>query len=238
LKDEALSLIKTYRICVPVKAEDVHSAIKMIMEAEELMVDFIEVRMDCMKNIGSLSDITGSTRIPLIATFRPKRQGGLFDGRDEERIKVLEKSINAGFEYVDLELDTSVLDKTVEDFKNMGVKLIISHHDFNRTPTTLELRWLLSRELSYEPDICKLVTYANHLEDNLICLKFLSRFSRNVKLVCFAMGKLGLISRILSPLYGGFFTFASLKKGLETAPGQLTVEELRTIVKVMEAVGF
>jgi len=238
LKDEALSLIKTYRICVPVKAEDVHSAIKMIMEAEELMVDFIEVRMDYMKNIGNLSDITGSTRIPLIATFRPKRQGGLFDGRDEERIKVLEKSINAGFEYVDLELDTSVLDKTVEDFKNMGVKLIISHHDFNRTPTTLELRWLLSRELSYEPDICKLVTYANHLEDNLICLKFLSRFSRNVKLVCFAMGKLGLISRILSPLYGGFFTFASLKKGLETAPGQLTVEELRTIVKVMEAVGF
>jgi len=231
-------LIKTYRICVPVKAEDVHSAIKMIMEAEELMVDFIEVRMDYMKNIGNLSDITGSTNTPLIATFRPKRQGGLFDGKDEERIKVLERSINAGFEYIDLELDTSGLDKTVEDFKSMGVKLIISHHDLNRTPTILELRWLLSRELSHEPDICKLVTYANNLEDNLMCLKFLSRFSRNVKLVCFAMGELGLISRILSPLYGGFFTFASLKKGLETAPSQLTVDELRTIVKVMEAVGF
>jgi 3-dehydroquinate dehydratase type I len=233
-----LSLIKTYRICVPVKAEDVPSATKMIMEAEELMVDFIEVRIDCMRDIGDLTDIAGSTRIPLIATFRPKRQGGLFDGRDEERIKVLEKSINAGFEYVDLELDTSELDKIVEDFKNMGVKLIISHHNLNRTPTTLELKWLLSRELSYGPDICKLVTYANHLEDNLTCLEFLSKFGRNVKLVCFAMGELGLISRILSPLYGGFFTFASLKKGLETAPGQLTVGELRAIIKVMEAVGF
>jgi 3-dehydroquinate dehydratase type I len=232
------SLIETYRICVPVKAEDVRSAVEMVVEAEELMVDFVEVRMDYMRDIGNLSDIAGSTRIPLIATFRPRRHGGLFDGKDEDRIELLKKSINAGFKYVDLELDTDGLDKAVEDFKKMGVKLIVSHHDFSRTPTVLELKWLLLRELGYKPDICKLITYANHLEDNMICLKFLSRFSRSVKLVCFAMGKLGLISRILSPLYGGFFTFASLKKGLETAPGQPTVKELRGIVKVMEEAGF
>ncbi|HID18614.1 TPA: type I 3-dehydroquinate dehydratase, partial [Candidatus Bathyarchaeota archaeon] len=52
-----------------------------------------------------------------------------------------------------------------------------------------------------------------------------------VKLVCFAMGKLGLPSRILSPIYGGFFTFAALRRGLETAPGQLTIEELRSVVR-------
>lgn len=231
-------MIETYRICVPVKAEDVHSAIEMVLEAEELMVDFVEVRIDYMRWIGNLSDIVCSTKNPLIATFRPRRQGGLFEGRDAERIKFLKKAVDAGFSYVDLELDTDGLGEAVEEFKKTGVKLIISHHEFNRTPTILELKWLLSKELSYEPDVCKLITYANSLEDNLTCLTFLSGFSRALKLVCFAMGRLGLISRVLSPIYGGFFTFASLKKSLETAPGQPTVEELRGVIKAIEAVGF
>ncbi|MBS7611678.1 type I 3-dehydroquinate dehydratase [Candidatus Bathyarchaeota archaeon] len=232
------NLIETYRICVPVKAEDVRSAIEMAAEAEELMVDFVEVRMDYMREFNNLSDIACLTNIPLIATFRPRRQGGLFEGRDEERIKALKEAVDAGFSYIDLELNTDGLDKAVEEFKKTGVKIIISHHEFNRTPTISELKRLLSRELSYEPYACKLITYANSLEDNLTCLTFLSRFSKSVRLICFAMGRLGLISRVLSPLYGGFFTFASLKKGLETAPGQPTVEELRRIIKVMEVVGF
>ncbi len=232
------NLIETYRICVPIKAETVRSTIEAVAEAEELMVDFIEVRMDYMSEFNDLSDVASSTKIPLIATFRPRRQGGLFEGRDEERIKALKEAVDAGFSYVDLELNTDGLDKAVEEFKKTGVKIIISHHEFNFTPTISELRWFLSRELSYEPYACKLITYANSLEDNLTSLMFLSKFSKTVRLVCFAMGRLGLISRVLSPFYGGFFTFASLKKGLETAPGQPTVEELRRIVKIMEVAGF
>lgn len=229
---------KNYRICVPIRARDVDSALKMLVEAEKLKVDFVEVRIDYMEKFEGLSDITSSTKIPLIATLRPRRQGGSFNGSDEERIKLLKYAVDAGFDFIDLELDTSGLSREVEAFKKMGVKLIISHHDFNGTPTIPELKWIFSRELSYEPDVCKLITYANNLDDNITCLAFLSKFSKNVKLVCFAMGRFGIISRVLSPLYGGFFTFASLKKHLGTAPGQLTVVELRRIIRSIEAVNL
>ncbi|MEM2756463.1 MAG: type I 3-dehydroquinate dehydratase [Candidatus Bathyarchaeia archaeon] len=232
------NLIEKYRICTPLKARDTRSALKMLIEAEELMVDFVEIRMDYMKELINLSDVVESTKIPLIATLRPRRQGGVFDGKEEDRINMLKKAVDAGFSFVDLELDTYGLGKIVEEFKKTGVKLIISHHDLVRTPAILELKWLLSRELSYEPDVCKVITHANSLQDNITCLSFLSECRRSLKLVCFATGRLGLMSRVLSPLYGGFFTFASLRKGLETAPGQPTVEELRKIVKSIGAVDF
>jgi 3-dehydroquinate dehydratase type I len=41
------------------------------------------------------------------------------------------------------------------------------------------------------------------------------------------MGKEGKISRIISPLVGSYLTYAALTKGKETAPGQITVSELK-----------
>jgi len=226
-------LTKNYRVCVCIKARDGKEAVRMLEEAEALSVDLAEVRLDHMTKLDGLGELPCSTRLPLIATLRPKRQGGMFEGEEVERIDILRKSAVLGFEYVDLELDTPGIDGLVEELKGLGIKVIVSHHDFKRTPDIEELRWLLSRELSYQPDVCKLVTYARSLRDNLTCLTLLSGLRSDIRAVCFAMGELGLVSRVLSPLYGGFFTYASLRRGLETAPGQLTVEDLRTIVKLI-----
>ncbi|MEM2960941.1 MAG: type I 3-dehydroquinate dehydratase, partial [Candidatus Bathyarchaeia archaeon] len=59
--------------------------------------------------------------------------------------------------------------------------------------------------------------------------------SKKTNLVCFAMGENGLLSRILSPLFGASFTYASLERGLETAPGQITISELREIYRRLGA---
>lgn len=226
-------MTKDYRVCVCIKAKDSERAVEMFEEAEALSVDLAEVRLDYMTKLDGLKELPRSTKLPLIATFRPKRQGGMFEGREVDRVEVLRRAATVGFEYVDLELDTPGIGELVEELKELGVKVIVSYHDFERTPDLKELRWLLSRELSYQPHVCKLITYARSLGDNLVCLTLLSRLRRDIKAVCFAMGKLGLVSRVLSPLYGGFFTYASLRKGFETAPGQPTVEELRTFVKLI-----
>jgi 3-dehydroquinate dehydratase len=47
------------------------------------------------------------------------------------------------------------------------------------------------------------------------------------------MGNYGKISRVASPFFGGFFTMASIKKGDETAKGQLTIDELKTIYQII-----
>ena len=82
--------------------------------------------------------------------------------------------------------------------------------------------------LGFEPDICKIVGTARSHLDNLTYINFL-RENHDVPLICFGMSQHGIISRVLSPLFGGAFTYASVEQGLETAPGQLTIRSLKDI---------
>ena len=82
-------------------------------------------------------------------------------------------------------------------------------------------------------EILKIVTYARDLNDNLKMFQLLERAKKeNKKLIGLCMGDLGEISRILSPLYGGFLTFGSLETGQESAPGQIPANVLRNIYRV------
>ena len=43
--------------------------------------------------------------VPLLATLRPKRQGGRFDGPEQVRLGLLQAALRAGFAFADLEMD-------------------------------------------------------------------------------------------------------------------------------------
>ena len=87
-------------------------------------------------------------------------------------------------------------------------------------------------QLKAGADICKIITTAQRFEDNLAILQLVSEFPE-VKLVSFAMGPLGFISRVLCPLVGGDFTYASIEKGKESAQGQIAVRDLIKIYEMM-----
>jgi len=95
------------------------------------------------------------------------------------------------------------------------------------------MREIVHRQLAAGADICKVVTTAQRFEDNLTVLQLIAE-SPKARKVSFAMGPLGLTSRVLCPLVGGDFTYASIEKGKESAPGQIAVRELRKIYEVME----
>lgn len=221
-------------ICISFISKTIDEALQKIDEAEKYNPKFIEVRLDCIKEYRRLFEIKASTRIPLIATNRSIDCGGAFKGSEEERVRVLLEAAKSGFEYLDIELETSNLRGLVGEFRQMGVKPIISFHDFRETPSIETLNHVLEDQIENKAEICKIVTTAKTMEDNLTLMVFLSQAARKVKAVCFAMGSLGKISRFLAPLFGSFFTIASLKKGEETAPGQLTIQELK---KLYEALG-
>ncbi len=79
----------------------------------------------------------------------------------------------------------------------------------------------------------KIVTTAKSSDDNLAILRFLEENRRAGPLVGFAMGKTGVWSRLLAPFHGSAFTYASLSRGMETAPGQTTISELRSIYEML-----
>ena len=77
-----------------------------------------------------------------------------------------------------------------------------------------------------------MVTTARSFQDNLAVLQIIKDFPET-KVVAFAMGAAGQISRVLCPLAGGYFTYASVAEGKESAEGQVTVEELRKIYAML-----
>jgi 3-dehydroquinate dehydratase type I len=96
-----------------------------------------------------------------------------------------------------------------------------------------KLQEVLKKEIVSGAEVCKIITTANRVEDNITTLNFVSKASKNAKIVCFSMGELGKPSRLLSPLFGAFFTIASLQRGKETAKGQLTFQEMRRLYQAL-----
>lgn len=223
----------TIKICVSVPPQTVTEALDLIEKAENQHADFIEVRLDYLKKHNQLADITHYSNAPLIATNKSIKCQGKFLGSETERKKILLNAARNGFEYVDMEISTPKLKGITSNLREMGAKPIVSFHDFNETPSLLRLNKILKKEIASGADVYKIVTTAKVVEDNLTVLNFVSKASKNARIVCFAMGELGKPSRLLSPVFGAFFTIASLESGRKTAQGQLTIQEMRSAYEAL-----
>ncbi len=217
------------KVCVSISSTDTTELVGRAQRAERLFADLIEIRLDKLRSHHGLSKVVHAVQKPIIATNRPLSERGSFDRSEAERLKILSEAIDDGFHYVDLEMTTEKLDGAITDFREKGAKIILSHHDYFRTPDQGRLQSTLAQLQKYKPDLCKIVTTAQLPEDNLRILSLLNKNRRNTPMVSFAMGTIGVWSRIMAPFYGAAFTYASLDRGLETAPGQTSITDLRRI---------
>ena len=218
------------RICVPIAKESAKEITRTIGAIDMSTIDLIEVRTDYLKDWSEIEEIPRISRIPTIFTYKVEEKRATKQGNRSIR-SVLAAAKE--FSYFDLDLAIDDLKEHVSQLRTRGVMPIISYHDISGTPSLSTLRKIMRKEVEAGAEICKLVTTAKDPEDNMTCLRLVSEMSKTYKLVCFAMGSLGTPSRVLSPLLGANFTFASIERGLETAPGQLTVNEMRKIYETM-----
>ncbi len=223
----------TIKICISVPPKTVTEALDLIEKAENQNADLIETRLDSLKKHNQLADIARCSNTPLIATNRSTKCQGKFLGDETERKEILMDAARNGFEYVDIELSTPKLENIIANLRETGAKPIISFHDFNETPRSSQLNKILRKEIAGGAEVCKIVTTAKLVEDNLTLLDFVSKSCKDAKMVCFAMGELGKPSRLLSPVFGAFFTIASLEGGRKTAQGQLTIREMRSVYEAL-----
>jgi 3-dehydroquinate dehydratase type I len=216
----------TIQVCVSVPPKTVEEAFCLIEQAEAQHADLIEVRLDSLTNHDRIADIPDCSKTPLIATNKSMEHHGKFSGSEDEHQKILMDAARNGFEYVDVDLSTPTIGKLVGNLREAGAKPIVSFHNFDQTPELSRLNEVLEEEVSLGADVCKIITTARSVEDNLTTLDFVSKASKKAKIVCFAMGELGKPSRLLSPVFGAFFTFASIDEKRKTAKGQLTIQEM------------
>lgn len=220
------------KICVVITEKDSERAVKTIKKVLPYDPDLIEIRFDYMENIGEIKKIRDVTNLPLIATNRIREQRGLWEGSELKRIEVLMSACEEGFEYIDVEISTCSIKSFSDKIKDLGAKLVVSYHDFSLTPGIDELYGIMQKELDAGADICKIIGMAKEIEDGLTYLRFILD-NPDVNLVCFGMGEEGMISRIVSPLLGGSYTYASAEAGKESAPGQITISKLKSIYRIL-----
>ncbi len=216
--------MKRPRICAAIVDNDLEA----INEVKPF-VDLFEVRIDLIGD--GWQELAKQLKQPWIATNRSADEGGRWEGSEERRLDELLKAVELGADIIDVEFRTRNLERVIRIIKRRA-KCLLSFHDLEETPPIDRMREMVQGQLRAGANICKVVTTAQSLEDNLTVLQLIAEFPET-KIVSFAMGPLGYTSRVLCPLVGGDFTFASIERGRESAPGQMTVRGLRKLYEMV-----
>jgi len=216
--------MKKPKICASIVNRDL-AAINVV----EPLVELFEVRIDLIGD--GWQEVARQLKKPWIACNRMAQEGGNWQESEARRKEELLKACELGASIVDIELSSTNLERVVPLIKKRA-KCLLSLHELDKTPALDSLQKIVKRQLAAGADVCKVVTTARKFDDNLTILKLIPEFPE-AQIVAFAMGPLGLPSRILSPLVGGDFTYAAIEKGGESAPGQITVASLKELYEMV-----
>ena len=213
--------------------EDAKSIEKEADRAFQLGADYVEIRFDFLKPDILPAALNAATGIKdrTVYTLRPKSEGGMFAGSEENRVHWLYRLAEQEPMLVDVELDTLKKNDELADFlEGNKSRLLVSWHDFEKTPPSDYIADLLSDMRTYS-NYVKIVTTAQSIEDSLRLLE-LYETAIGLSPIFFAMGDAGVISRLLCNIVGNApFTYASLEKII--APGQLTVQQMKKLYDKM-----
>lgn len=191
--------------------------------------DMFEFRLDLIDR-PNVAGLLASTRKPTIATCRPLREGGRFNGVERERIGILELASVFGAHYVDVELSTSpqIIQEFVRRRKETAV--IVSHHLLDGT--LFDISRIYKALDTTGADVIKLAYEAEDSYENHLAFDFLARAKADGrKAVAVAMGEAGAPSRVLYKKFGGWATYAATEDGQSAASGQIPASQLRNLYR-------
>ncbi len=235
-------------LCVPIMVDEVHEALAAADAARSLGADLVEFRIDTLfqgegddLGIDATVRLVEQSPLPCIVTCRPTWEGGLYDGDDAARIALFERlgAMDRPPRYIDVEHQAFTRSANLrqkvrlavqhpDQVRDLSTSLILSHHDFDGRPTSLN-RTLADMREDDTAAVTKLAWSARSLRDNLELFELLE--DRDRPTIALGMGRFGLMSRVLAPKFGGFLTFASLLDTTTTAPGQPTIRDLLTVYR-------
>lgn len=217
------------KICVSIAAYNLEQLKRQINQAFDYGADYVEIRFDFLNlsDMDQAMSIANTVNKKAVYTLRAPDEGGQFKGSISERIAWLKKLSASKPMLLDVELYTIKYNTYLADYlKEHNISLLISWHDFEKTPPDAELTKVLYEMRTYSQNI-KMVTTAQTTVDSLRLLDLYENASR-LNLIAFAMGDAGVISRVLCVIIGNApFTYASLEKAI--SPGQLTIKQMRRL---------
>lgn len=217
------------RPLIAVSFSDIDSK-RDVAAAREAGVAIAELRIDLFARLTPDYVLLQAERLsglPTIATIRLEAEGGRWKGADADRIAIFE-AVLPQVDAIDIELrSTAVVETLAPKLKAAGKLLILSHHDFEKTPDYEALTDICHRAEAAGADIVKIAAMAQNDTDIATLARLLAeRPAPN--LVVIGMGEAGTPSRVAFAAKGSLFTFAA-KGDRASAPGQIGYEMMLRI---------
>lgn len=232
------------KICVPVVGKTVPEILENARKAVLVKPDIVEWRADWYEDVFSFACIESVLcdlrkilgEIPLLFTFRTQQEGGEQTIRGTEYRELNEKVIGTKLaDLIDVELSAGeevvkALIKIAHDFQ---MKVVVSNHDFEKTPSKEEIVERLQNMQKLGADLPKIAVMPRCKKDVLTLLTATLEMAEEYAdrpIITMSMAKNGVISRLCGEVFGSALTFGAA--GKTSAPGQIEVEKLRAALKI------
>ncbi len=221
------------RICIALGLPDIPTLLDHARREAEAGEVFLEFRLDFLDQpCEGAACIRGFLeQFPdciVLATCRRHQNHGKFNGSIEEQLAILDRAVDAGAHAVDIEIETAEVAQDRLHHLRSRAQVIVSYHNYEATPP---MDTVIGRVMKVQADAYKVVTTARKPSDNVRVLSAAKALPKH-KLIVLAMGELGFPTRVLSPVFGGLYTYATPMLAAGTAAGQVSARSLRHLYRV------
>lgn len=233
------------KICVPLVGKTREEIIEGAKELKNIKFDLVEWRVDHYLDVLDLEKVKETlvelrkvlNDTPILFTFRSLKEGGEKEVSVEYYAKLnKEISETKNADLIDVELFTGdeVVKEIVECAKENGVKVVMSNHDFFKTPSKEEIVNRLCKMQDLGADLPKIAVMPQTTTDvlTLLCAtdEMVTKFAKT-PIITMSMAGLGVISRLAGETFGSALTFGAAKEA--SAPGQVSVDKLSKVLEVL-----
>lgn len=235
------------KVIVPIVGVTKDEILASARSFDGIPLDVVEWRVDWFEDVfdqdkvadvlKELRSILGET--PILFTFRTSKEGGekAIDAKDYAALNIFAAK-TGNVDIVDVEIFTgdAVVSQIIDQVHAAGVKIIASNHDFDKTPAKADIIYRLRKMQDMGADIPKIAVMPQSKEDVLTLLSATEEMSRcyaDRPIITMSMAGTGVISRLCGEVFGSSMTFGAV--GKVSAPGQMAVENLQTILALLHA---
>ncbi|WP_391484951.1 type I 3-dehydroquinate dehydratase [Acinetobacter baumannii] len=204
----------------------------------EFRIDLLSFASDTKQVIAlghELKKILGNK--PMIATIRTKNEGGQLEISDADYGKTYQAYLKNPFmDWLDVEMfrDQKVVSEIVQKAHQKKVLVVMSNHDFQKTPSQDEIEKRLLKQDQMGADILKIAVMPKSKQDVFTLMNATLKVSQQTTkpLLTMSMGQLGTISRVATANMSGSYSFGMI--GQASAPGQIDVTKLKQILQTVQ----
>ncbi len=236
------------KICVPLVGKTTAEILEECRYISDKPCDIVELRVDFFESADSVESIIELLMMirpqlkgkGLLFTWRTKGEGGEGSISTEDYFIMLERLIPTGLvDAIDIEyfFNPKRMERTVAFAKQHNVTVVMSNHDFDKTPAFDDIVNRLIGMKQAGADVAKLACMPQSPKDVITVLQATEQVKSQYPdepLITMAMGKLGVVTRICGSIFGNAMTFGAAKQS--SAPGQVEIGRLQGILEVADGV--